>query len=58
MNSRRYAVKTIDGTLGSTNSLRHALRLVAIGRGDRTIDDTRPEKRRRTQRPVYVVGNR
>ncbi len=43
MKTRRYSINTSRGTLGSTNSLRHALKLVAGTRGYRTLEDTMPE---------------
>jgi len=47
MKTRRYAVSTFRGTLDSTNSLRHALRLVAGARGYRMLEDNNPEPKYR-----------
>jgi hypothetical protein len=43
---RRYSVVASRGTL-ETNSLTHALKLVAKGTGYRNIDDNRPEPKYR-----------
>jgi hypothetical protein len=47
MNNRRYSISTFRGTLGTTNSLRHALRLATMTRGFPTLDDTRPDPKYR-----------
>jgi len=47
MTHRRYEIITNRGKLDSTDSLRHALRLVANSKGYRTIDDTKPEPKYR-----------
>jgi hypothetical protein len=47
MKTRRYSINTSRGTLGSTNSLRHALKLVAGTRCYPTLVDNRPEPKYR-----------
>ena len=47
MKTRRYLVTSSGVTLGSTNSLRHALKLVAGTRCYPTLVDNRPEPKYR-----------
>lgn len=56
MNRRRFVISTSAGQLDTTNTLREALRIVAKARGD--LEDARPERRRSTRKPTYVLGNR
>jgi hypothetical protein len=47
MKTRRFAVRTLRGTLDSTNDLRHALKLVAKQRGYPTLEDNQPDPKHR-----------